>query len=150
MCIAGVFGGLDSGVTEETTSIFFESAYFNPTTIRKTARRHGLNTDASFRFERGIDPNNTIYVLKLAALMAQEIAGGESVVKSLTYTPTKSNHSPLLFLTNTSTTSSAKKFLPKPLIIYFVLSRLKSKIAVMERLTLKCQHIALMFNVLAT
>ncbi len=77
MCIAGVFGGLDSGVTEETTSIFFESAYFNPTTIRKTARRHGLNTDASFRFERGIDPNNTIYVLKLAALMAQEIAGGE-------------------------------------------------------------------------
>lgn len=77
MCIAGVFGGIDSGVTEETTSIFFESAYFNPTTIRKTARRHGLNTDASFRFERGIDPNNTIYVLKLAALMAQEIAGGE-------------------------------------------------------------------------
>lgn len=77
MCIAGVFGGIDSGVTEETTSIFFESAYFNPTSIRKTARRHGLNTDASFRFERGIDPNNTIYVLKLAALMAQEIAGGE-------------------------------------------------------------------------
>ena len=77
MCIAGVFGGLDSGVTEGTTSIFLESAYFNPTSIRKTARRHGLNTDASFRFERGIDPNNTIYVLKLAALMVKEIAGGE-------------------------------------------------------------------------
>ncbi len=77
MCIAGVFGGLDSGVTEETTSIFFESAYFNPTSVRKTARRHGLNTDSSFRFERGVDPNNTIYVLKLAALMAQEIAGGK-------------------------------------------------------------------------
>ena len=77
MCIAGVFGGLDSGVTEETTSIFFESAYFNPTSVRKTARRHGLNTDSSFRFERGVDPNNTIYVLKLAALMAKEIAGGE-------------------------------------------------------------------------
>ncbi len=77
MCIAGVFGGLDSGVTEETTSIFLESAYFNPTSVRKTARRHGLNTDASFRFERGVDPSNTIYVLKLAALMVKEIAGGE-------------------------------------------------------------------------
>ena len=77
MCIAGVFGGLESGVTEETTSIFLESAYFNPTSVRKTARRHGLNTDSSFRFERGVDPNNTIYVLKLAALMVQEIAGGE-------------------------------------------------------------------------
>lgn len=77
MCIAGVFGGLESGVTEATTSIFLESAYFNPTSIRKTARRHGLNTDASFRFERGIDPNDTIYVLKLAALMVKEIAGGE-------------------------------------------------------------------------
>ena len=77
MCIAGVFGGLESGVTEDTTSIFLESAYFNPTSIRKTARRHGLNTDASFRFERGIDPNDTIYVLKLAALMVKEIAGGE-------------------------------------------------------------------------
>ena len=77
MCMAGVFGGLDSGVTEGTTSIFLESAYFNPTTVRKTARRHGLNTDSSFRFERGVDPSNTIYVLKLAALMVKEIAGGE-------------------------------------------------------------------------
>ncbi len=77
MCIAGVFGGLDSGVTESTTSIFIESAYFNPTSVRKTARRHGLNTDASFRFERGIDPNGTLYFVKLAALMVQELAGGE-------------------------------------------------------------------------
>ena len=77
MCIAGVFGGLDSGVTETTTDVFLESAYFNPTSVRKTARRHGLNTDSSFRFERGVDPNNTLYVLKLAALMVKELAGGE-------------------------------------------------------------------------
>ena len=76
MCIGGVFGGLQSGVTESTTDVFLESAYFHPTWIRKTARRHGLNTDASFRFERGCDPNNTIYVLKRTALMIKEIAGG--------------------------------------------------------------------------
>ena len=77
MCIAGVFGGIDSGVTENTSSIFLESAYFNPVSIRKTAKRHALNTDASFRFERGIDPNITEYALKRAALLIQEIAGGE-------------------------------------------------------------------------
>ena len=77
MCIAGVFGGINSGVTEGTTSIFLESAYFNPVSVRKTAKRHGLNTDASFRFERGIDPNITEYALKRAALMIVEIAGGE-------------------------------------------------------------------------
>jgi len=77
LCIAGVFGGLDSGVTEETTTIFLESAYFNPVSIRKTAKRHALNTDASFRFERGIDPNITEYALKRTALLIQEIAGGE-------------------------------------------------------------------------
>lgn len=76
MCIGGVFGGLDSGVTEKTVNVFLESAYFNPTWIRKTARRHGLNTDASFRFERGIDPMYQVYVLKHAALLIQEIAGG--------------------------------------------------------------------------
>ncbi|MCM1521588.1 MAG: phenylalanine--tRNA ligase subunit beta [Muribaculaceae bacterium] len=76
MCIAGVFGGLDSGVTEQTTTVFLESAYFNPTSVRKTARRHGLNTDSSFRFERGVDPNNSLYVLHLAALMVKELAGG--------------------------------------------------------------------------
>jgi phenylalanyl-tRNA synthetase beta chain len=77
MCIAGVFGGIDSGVTENTTSIFLESAYFDPISIRKTAKRHGLNTDASFRFERGIDPNITDYALKRAALLISEISGGE-------------------------------------------------------------------------
>lgn len=77
MCIAGVFGGLDSGVTEQTTSVFLESAYFNPTSIRKTARRHGLSTDSSFRYERGCDPNCNMYILKLAALMVKELAGGE-------------------------------------------------------------------------
>lgn len=77
MCMAGVFGGLDSGVTESATDIFLESAYFNPTTIRKAARRHGLNTDSSFRFERGVDPNGCMYALKLAALMVKELAGGE-------------------------------------------------------------------------
>ena len=77
MCLAGVFGGLKSGVTETTTDIFLESAYFNPTWIRKSARRHGLNTDASFRFERGVDPNTTVYVLKRAAMLVKEIAGGE-------------------------------------------------------------------------
>ena len=77
MCIAGVFGGKHSGVTSETTSIFLESAYFDPVSIRKTAKRHGLNTDASFRFERGIDINTTEYALKRAALLIKEVAGGE-------------------------------------------------------------------------
>ncbi len=76
MCIAGVFGGLDAGVTESTTEIFLESAYFNPVWVRKTARRHGLNTDASFRYERGADPQITLYALKRAALLIQELAGG--------------------------------------------------------------------------
>ena len=77
LCIAGVFGGKDSGVSENTTSIFLESAYFNPVSVRKTAKRHQLNTDASFRFERGIDPTITEYALKRAALLIQEVAGGE-------------------------------------------------------------------------
>ena len=77
MCIAGVFGGITSGVTESTTSIFLESAYFDPISIRKTAKRHSLNTDASFRFERGIDPNITEYALMRAALLIMEVAGGE-------------------------------------------------------------------------
>ncbi len=77
MCIAGVFGGLDSGVTSVTTNLFLESAYFNSTSVRKTAKRHGLKTDSSFRFERGTDPNITVYALKRAALLIKEIAGGE-------------------------------------------------------------------------
>ena len=77
LCIAGVFGGSKSGVTENTSSIFLESAYFNPISVRKTAKRHGLNTDASFRFERGIDINMTEYALKRAALLIKKYAGGK-------------------------------------------------------------------------
>lgn len=77
MCIGGVFGGLKSGVTEHTDSVFIESAYFNPVSIRKTARRFGLNTDASFRYERGIDPHQTVYILKYAAMLIAELTGGK-------------------------------------------------------------------------
>ncbi len=76
MCIAGVFGGVKSGVKESTTKVFLESAYFNPVYVRKTAKRHTLSTDASFRFERGIDPNITVFALKRAALLIKEVAGG--------------------------------------------------------------------------
>ncbi|MBO3699203.1 phenylalanine--tRNA ligase subunit beta [Roseivirga sp. E12] len=77
MCIAGVFGGIKSGVTEKTTDVFLESAYFSPDYIRKTAQTHQLKTDASFRYERGTDPNITVYALKYAALLIKEIAGGQ-------------------------------------------------------------------------
>ena len=77
MCIAGVFGGLDSGTTENTCNVFLESAYFHPIWVRKTARRQGLSTDSSFRFERGIDPNGVIYALKEAAMLVKELGGGE-------------------------------------------------------------------------
>ena len=89
MCIAGVFGGLSSGVTEKTKNLFLESAYFHPTWVRKTARRHGLSTDSSFRFERGADPGNTVYVLKRAALLIKELAGGviEGEIRDIYPTP---------------------------------------------------------------
>ncbi|MBR6129378.1 MAG: phenylalanine--tRNA ligase subunit beta, partial [Bacteroidaceae bacterium] len=77
MCIAGVFGGKGSGTYDTTTNVLLESAYFNPTSIRKSARRHGLSTDASFRFERGIDPNGQLYALKQAAILAKELAGAK-------------------------------------------------------------------------
>ena len=77
MCIAGVFGGKGSGTYDTTRNVVLESAYFHPTWIRKSARRHGLSTDASFRFERGIDPNGTIYALKQAAILCKELAGGK-------------------------------------------------------------------------
>src|SRR5690606_34025007 len=90
MCIAGVFGGVHSGVSEQTTSVFLESAWFNPVRVRKTAKRHGLNTDASFRFERGVDPGGTVFALKRAASLILEIAGGEIVgplIDEITETP---------------------------------------------------------------
>ncbi|MFT7898796.1 phenylalanine--tRNA ligase subunit beta [Tenacibaculum ascidiaceicola] len=89
LCIGGVFGGAKSGVTEHTTSIFLESAYFNPVSVRKTAKRHGLNTDASFRFERGIDVNTTKYALKRAALLIEEYAGGKMSSDILDFYPVK-------------------------------------------------------------
>ncbi len=89
LCIAGVFGGENSGVTERTKTIFLESAYFNPISVRKTAKRHGLNTDASFRFERGIDINNVDYALLRAALLIQELAGGQITSNIEDLYPTK-------------------------------------------------------------
>ncbi|MDY0779690.1 phenylalanine--tRNA ligase subunit beta [Tenacibaculum sp. IB213877] len=91
LCIGGVFGGLKSGVTENTTTVFLESAYFNPVSIRKTAKRHGLNTDASFRFERGIDINLTKYALKRAALLIEEYAGGKMSSDIMDFYPEKVN-----------------------------------------------------------
>ncbi|MDR1973516.1 MAG: phenylalanine--tRNA ligase subunit beta [Bacteroidales bacterium] len=89
MCIAGVFGGLNSGIKESTTDVFLESAYFNASSIRKTARRHSLNTDASFRYERGADPNITEYAIKRASLLIKEIAGGEIASEITDIYPTK-------------------------------------------------------------
>lgn len=103
MCIAGVFGGIDSGVTDVTESIFLESAYFNPVSIRKTAKRHGLNTDASFRFERGIDPNITEYALMRASLLITEIAGGEITSDVVDIYPKKiKDHQVILNFQNTT------------------------------------------------
>ncbi|MDA3866325.1 MAG: phenylalanine--tRNA ligase subunit beta [Salinivirgaceae bacterium] len=87
MCMAGIFGGIDSGVTEQSTKVFLESAWFNPVRIRKSARHHGLNTDASFRYERGTDPNITIYALKRAALLIQELAGGKVTSEIIDHYP---------------------------------------------------------------
>lgn len=103
MCIAGVFAGIDSGVTDVTESIFLESAYFNPVSIRKTAKRHGLNTDASFRFERGIDPNITEYALMRASLLITEIAGGEITSDVVDIYPKKiKDHQVILNFENTT------------------------------------------------
>ena len=96
LCIAGVFGGMNSGVTETTTSLFLESAYFNPVSIRKSAKRHQLNTDASFRFERGIDPTITEYALKRAALLIQEVAGGEITSDIIDLYPKKIENFPVV------------------------------------------------------
>ena len=86
-CIAGVFGGLDSGTTEKTTTVFLESACFNATSVRRTARRHGISTDSSFRFERGVDPNGCLYALKLAAMLICELAGAKTAGEIVDYYP---------------------------------------------------------------
>ena len=92
MCIAGVFGGLESGTTEETKNIFLECACFNPTWVRKTARRQQLSTDASFRYERGVDINNIPYALRRAALLVKELAGGTIVGDPVEVYPVKAEN----------------------------------------------------------
>lgn len=87
LCIAGVFGGISSGISDETTDVFLESAYFQPVSVRKTAKMHGLNTDASFRYERGVDPNMTDLALKRAAMLIQEVAGGSIAMEVVDTNP---------------------------------------------------------------
>ena len=115
MCIAGVFGGKNSGVTDNTINIFLESAYFNPVSIRKTAKRHGLSTDASFRFERGVDPTITEYALKRAALLIQEVAGGEITSDIIDIYPKRIEDFPV-FLNYVKTTKLIGQELPKEII----------------------------------
>ena len=126
LCIAGVFGGENSGVSENTSSIFLESAYFNPVSIRKTAKRHALNTDASFRFERGIDPNITKYALKRAALLITEIAGGKISSDLIDEYPKKINDSQV-FLSFDKTNKLIGQEIPKET-IKSILSALEIKV----------------------
>jgi phenylalanyl-tRNA synthetase beta chain len=112
LCLAGVFGGKNSGITETTNSIFLESAYFNPVSIRKSAKRHTLNTDASFRFERGIDPNITELALKRAALLIKEVAGGEITSDIVDIYPKKIEDFPV-FLNFDKTAKLIGQELPK-------------------------------------
>lgn len=121
MCIAGVFGGLDSGVTENTKNVFIESAYFHPTSIRKTARRHGLNTDASFRYERGTDPSITVYAAKLAGLLIRELAGGEICGEPVDVYPT-----PIEEKTVDLSLSYCKKLIGKEIPVDHVIGILRS------------------------
>ncbi len=113
MCMAGVLGGFDSGITENTKAVFIESAYFNPVYIRKSAKRHGINTDASFRFERGTDPNNTIYPLQLAAILIKELAGGKIAMDILDIYPEKINNQ-LVKIIFSNVNSLIGKEIPRP------------------------------------
>ena len=126
LCIAGVFGGENSGISENTSSIFLESAYFNPVSIRKTAKRHALNTDASFRFERGIDPNITKYALKRAALLITETAGGKISSDLIDEYPKKINDSQV-FLSFDKTNKLIGQEIPKET-IKSILSALEIKV----------------------
>lgn len=126
LCIAGVFGGSKSGVSESTSSIFLESAYFNAVSVRKTAKRHQLNTDASFRFERGIDPTLTEYALKRAALLIQEVAGGEITSDIVDIYPKKIEDFPV-FLNFNNVKKIIGQDLPKE-IIKNILASLEIKV----------------------
>lgn len=110
MCIAGVYGGLNSGVTHKTTNIFIESAYFNPVSVRKTSKRHNLKTDAAFRFERGCDPDVTLYALQRAANLIQEIAGGVLVSEIIDIYPTEIERKTIQLLI-----SDVEKLIGKPI-----------------------------------
>ena len=112
LCIAGVYGGQDSGVKQDTTAVFIESAYFNPVSVRKTAKEHGLNTDASFRFERGVDPNMTRTTLTHAVKMIAEITGGSSGISDQSISPVFWVIG-LLYGTVISTTGSSSFFFDK-------------------------------------
>lgn len=116
MCIAGVYGGLDSGVTEDTTDVFVESAWFNSTRIRRTARRHGLSTDASFRYERGTDPNITVYAAKLAAILIKQLAGGRICGSVVDVCPDIPQRAEVEFSLNYCASLIGKR-LPKDLIV---------------------------------
>lgn len=134
MCIAGVFGGKSSAVTDSTSTIFLESAYFNPVSVRKTAKRHSLSTDASFRFERGIDPTITEYALKRAALLIQETAGGEITSDIVDIYPKKiEDHS--VFLNFNKVTRTIGQELPKETIKKILVS-LDIKISTMSEMGL--------------
>ena len=126
LCIAGVFGGKESGVSESTQNIFLESAYFNEVSVRKSAKRHGLNTDASFRFERGIDPTITEYALKRAAILIQEVAGGEITSDVIDVYPKKIEDFPV-FLNFEKTTKLIGQELSKE-IIKIILASLDIKV----------------------
>ena len=126
LCIAGVFGGKESGVSESTQNIFLESAYFNAVSVRKSAKRHGLNTDASFRFERGIDPTITEYALKRAAILIQEVAGGEITSDVIDVYPKKIEDFPV-FLNFEKTTKLIGQELSKE-IIKIILASLDIKV----------------------
>lgn len=126
LCIAGVFGGSKSGVSESTSYIFLESAYFNAVSVRKTAKRHQLNTDASFRFERGIDPTLTEYALKRAALLIQEVAGGEITSDIVDIYPKKIEDFPV-FLNFNNVKKIIGQELPKE-IIKNILASLEIKV----------------------
>ncbi len=126
LCIAGVFGGKESGISETTTAIFLESAYFNPISVRKSAKRHGLNTDASFRFERGIDPNVTQYALKRAAILIKEIAGGEITSDVVDIYPNKIDDFPV-FLNYEKTEKLIGEKLPND-VIKNILASLEIKV----------------------
>jgi len=137
MCIAGVFGGIDSGITGQSHNIFLESACFKPETIRKTARRHDLHTDASFRFERGSDPNITVWALKRAAMLIKEIAGGEISSEIVDVYPREIKKMPVRVTYDNITRLTGKQFDKK--LISKILGSLEINITENGKDSFKCE-----------